>query len=321
MIIKERTIPEKILILEALLRRLQKTHPKIPQIESELAKSYAGYRGEQSIDYHLTFLPEKDYLILQDLRLSNGKYFFQMDTLLLSQYYALVIEIKNIAGTLFFDQQFHQLIRTNSDSEDGFADPILQAINHKRQFSQWLEQHKMEPLPVEYIVAVSNPSTIIKTNPGNALVLEKVCHAAFLLQKIKCFNEQNPKVKYDMGSLKKLAKLLVKKHTPLQSNILQKLEIEKSDIIIGVRCPECSSIPMKYERRTWVCPRCQHKSKDAHIEAIQDYFLLINIKITAHQFREYLRISSISAASKLLTSMDLPYTGERKGRVYHNAPY
>lgn len=88
MIIKERSIPEKILILQALLRRLPRNYPKIPQLKGELAKSLAGYKGEQSVNYHLSFLPEKEFLLLYDLRLFNGNHYFQMDTLILTPYFA-----------------------------------------------------------------------------------------------------------------------------------------------------------------------------------------------------------------------------------------
>ncbi|WP_243292865.1 hypothetical protein [Bacillus sp. FJAT-47783] len=56
MIKKERTKPIKLKKLEALIRRLSSTHPKRPLVQKELAKHLAGYRGEQSIDYHLSHL-------------------------------------------------------------------------------------------------------------------------------------------------------------------------------------------------------------------------------------------------------------------------
>ncbi len=43
---KAREIPVKILKLEALLRRLALNHQRRKKIGEELAKSYAGYRGE-----------------------------------------------------------------------------------------------------------------------------------------------------------------------------------------------------------------------------------------------------------------------------------
>lgn len=133
MIVKKRQLPLMILKLQSLLRRLPKNHPKIPYIEENLAKKMAGYRGEHSIDYPLSFLTFQNYFILHDLRLPHNDYFFQIDTLLISPKFILMLEVKNIAGKLFFDQEFHQLVRTLNDKEEVFPDPILQVKRHETQ--------------------------------------------------------------------------------------------------------------------------------------------------------------------------------------------
>lgn len=69
--------------------------------------------------------------------------------------------------------------------------------------------------------------------------------------------------------------------------------------------------------RVWVCPHCFNHSKDAYYDALLDYFLFIKATITNREFREYLGIDSIKTASKLLTALNLPATGQKKGRIYH----
>jgi Nuclease-related domain len=81
---KKRSIPLKILILIALLRRLPKNHPKRPHIVKELARRTAGYQGEVSLDSEIDRLFEKNFLILHDLNLHDGNTFYQIDNLLLS---------------------------------------------------------------------------------------------------------------------------------------------------------------------------------------------------------------------------------------------
>ncbi|MFE8701377.1 hypothetical protein ACFYKX_12300 [Cytobacillus sp. FJAT-54145] len=67
MIVKERKVPIKVEVNKALLRRLASTHPKRKKIETDLGKNLAGYNGEQSLDYHLSFLPNDEFFILHDL--------------------------------------------------------------------------------------------------------------------------------------------------------------------------------------------------------------------------------------------------------------
>ncbi|WP_052144744.1 nuclease-related domain-containing protein [Halalkalibacter okhensis] len=118
---KERKIPLKILKLEALLRRLPAHHSIRNKIEEELKKRKAGYRGEQAIDYHLKTQPIDDGLILHDNRLKQGKdHFFQIDTLIVTTRFFMILEIKNITGTLYFDQEFQQLIRKKMEKKRSF---------------------------------------------------------------------------------------------------------------------------------------------------------------------------------------------------------
>jgi hypothetical protein len=181
-IIKERKYPINILKLEALIRRLPYNYPKPQKIEEELAKSLAGYRGEQSVDYHLTFLPNKKYLILHALRLpGEGNRYFQLDTLILSSRFFLILEVKNFLGTLYFDQTFHQLIRTANGKEEAFQDPILQVRRQQQQLNLWLTKHKVPSIPIVPLIVISNPSTIIKAAPQHEEILQNnVIHAATL---------------------------------------------------------------------------------------------------------------------------------------------
>ncbi|WNS75007.1 nuclease-related domain-containing protein [Bacillus sp. DTU_2020_1000418_1_SI_GHA_SEK_038] len=166
MIAKERSIPIKVLANEALLRRIS-PHLEIWQvIEKDLAKRKAGHRGEVATDYYINKLPDKEFTILKGLRIWNGQEYFQIDTLVLSPTFALILETKNISGTLFFDSKFKQLIRYLNDNEDGFLDPITQAERQKREFRNWLHQRNIS-IPIEYLVVISNPTTVIKTDPKN----------------------------------------------------------------------------------------------------------------------------------------------------------
>ncbi|MCK6258408.1 NERD domain-containing protein [Fictibacillus sp. KIGAM418] len=192
MIIKERKMPLIIRKLNALLRRLPQHHPQRKDIEASFAKYMAGYRGEESIDYVLGFLPEEEYYILHDVRLSDGVRYFQIDTLIVSLKFILLLEIKNISGTLVFDQTFNQLIRITDEKEEAFPDPILQIQRHEQQFRAWLHQHQhhlhLHQIPLESLVIISSPYTLIKNSRDNqAEHLEMVIHSGKLSKKVNDF--------------------------------------------------------------------------------------------------------------------------------------
>ena len=137
MILKERKIPLLILKTEALLRRLPAHHPKIPIINEELNKRLAGYKGEASLDFPLDFLDSKEYIILHDLRLPDSDRFFQIDTLILTKKFALILEVKNITGILHFDTVYNQLIRIKNGKEQVFPCPLIQVNRQASQLRRW----------------------------------------------------------------------------------------------------------------------------------------------------------------------------------------
>ncbi|PKG22089.1 nuclease-related domain-containing protein [Niallia nealsonii] len=126
MIVKKLKIPESILQLEALLRRLPSNHSKFPLVKKELNMKLAGYQGEKNLLFPLSFIDDKKYSILHDLRLSDGNHYFQIDVLILSKKFALLLEVKNYAGELYFDTEFHQLIRKKEESTSALPYPLTQ---------------------------------------------------------------------------------------------------------------------------------------------------------------------------------------------------
>jgi ribosomal protein L37AE/L43A len=316
MILKERKIPLLIRKTEALLRRLPSHHPKIPLINEELNKRLAGYKGEASLDFPLDFLDSKEYFILHDLRLPDFDRFFQIDTLILTKKFALVLEVKNITGLLHFDTVYNQLIRIKNGKEQVFPCPLLQVNRQASQLRRWLKASgSMEDLPVYSFVVISNPHTGIKVIPPHIDLSRKVIHRNTLPKKIEQI-ENSIKKEISEKILKKIIRLLKKQSTEQESSILSRYQIHQSEILTGVFCPVCSFWPLQRVSRTWCCPKCNLKNKDAHVQALHDYSLLLGNAITNKELRNFLHISSSYTATRLLQSLNLPQTGAQKNRTY-----
>ncbi|MFJ7639399.1 nuclease-related domain-containing protein [Peribacillus sp. NPDC097225] len=316
MIIKERKIPLSILKLQALLRRLPPAPPKIPFIMSELSKKEAGYRGECAIDFPLSFLETKEYFIFHDIRLQDQTRFFQIDTLLLSRKFILIIEVKNIAGSLYFDSTFNQLIRTKDGKEMGFPDPLNQIERHESQLKSWLMKHGLTEPPIYSLVVISNPQTIIRANPENRNLHYKVIHRDTLPFKIHQIEKSINQPSLSDKELKKIIKIINKHHTEADASVLERFNLSMEDFIKGVICEKCLMSPLLRQRREWRCSRCEHESKDGHIRALKDYYFLLGPTITNRQLREFLSISSSASATRILRSMNLVSEGMNKGKVY-----
>ncbi|MEQ2529536.1 nuclease-related domain-containing protein [Bacillaceae bacterium CLA-AA-H227] len=314
MVLKELQYPFRMKQNEVLLRRLLKDHIKRKEIEEDQAKRKAGYKGEQNLSYYLNFLPE-EYDVIRDIRLVNEHgHGFQMDTLLLCPRYILISDVKNILGTLYFDKESEQFIRTINEKEEGFSNPINQVERHHIQLKNWLQKNKLPLLPIEHRVIISYPSSIIRSN--NPQIYQKVFHAEHLPNKIitieKLYNDP-----IDQKEYRKLTRTLLKHDTPLKLDILQHYGIDPKEIITGVQCPACEFIHMNYRHGIWKCPSCQETLNNAHHKAIEDYFTIMGQTITNEQCREFLRIESRNVARSLLLGMKLKQSGTTKNKTYH----
>ncbi|WP_456277930.1 nuclease-related domain-containing protein [Bacillus sp. AK128] len=317
MIAKERGFPIKIRKLEATLRRLSKNHRKRADITDELAKNYSGYRGEQSMDYYFSYLDNKRYTILHNLRLFDQHHYFQMDSLIISPCFILIVEIKNIKGTLLFERDYKQLIRMYNGKEEVFPSPLIQAKMHQAKLRQWLHAQKLPEIPIDYMVVMSHPQAIIKTTTNYREALEKVTTSFNFINKYEALERIHPHEISSSREVKKMVKHLIANHTEGNPEILKQFGITSDELVEGIYCPSCTFIPMLRKSTKWFCPQCSCFSKDAHIPSIKDYFLLFDSKITSKRFRTFANINSRSVSSRLLAEMNLPFTGDGKARVYY----
>lgn len=302
---------------EALLRRLPASHSKRKRVEENLAKRMAGDRGEKAIDFHLSYLNEKDYYIFYDIRLFDGSHYFQIDTLILSKRFIVILEVKNIMGKLYFDSDFNQLIRTLDEKEEPFPDPILQVERQSLQFKKWLGRHIKKYIPIETLVVISTSRAILQTNPQNENIYQKVLLSTKLPLKIDSFNRNHQKELISTKQLEKISENILEGDTPLEIDVLEHLKISKNELLRGVQCAKCSLISMYRIRGKWKCSECHFISKDAHIQSLIDYSLLFETSITNKKMREFLNLESSNISKKILASLNLTHLGNTKDRFYN----
>lgn len=131
--------------LEAAIRRLPREERTL---QAKYATVKAGFGGERQLDYmfeRYKFL--MNYRMFHDLPLTSSTH-FQMDTLFITRSYALVFEVKNIAGKLTVLANPLQLQRTLENGEIGsFKSPVTQAQSNCQLLEDWLRLRNIA-LPV-----------------------------------------------------------------------------------------------------------------------------------------------------------------------------
>jgi hypothetical protein len=167
---------------------------------------------------------------------------------------------------------------------------------------------------------MSNPSTIITSDPSYHEVQQYVCKPDNLALKILELEQKYKRQHVNNETIHDLGQLLVQSHTPLITDILQYYKLSKDELITGVECPKSHDFPMEYRNGVWHCPLCQTKSADAFIQGVFDYFLLYSPSATNADFRWFLHLPSQRKVANLLEKLHLPTTGVTKGMVYHRPP-
>lgn len=316
MFCKELKIPINIEKIQSLLWRLPLNHQKIPLIDKDLKKRKAGYNGETTVYYHLGFLKGKKYRIFYDVRLPLFSNYFQIDFLILTPCYILLIEVKNISGIVAIDPFIRQLTRTYKGVTEGFSDPISQVQRQKLLLQKWFSIHKLKHPPIEHLVVFSNPSTILnytQSPPANS-PYRNIIHSQNIIDKIKKLNEAHVNEVITDKEMTKMKKTILKNHEENELDICSVYGVTRNDIMTGVRCENCHYIPMKRIYASWLCIKCNTSSKYAHLNAILDYFLLIDKHITNRELRNFIHLSSRTTAYKLLKEFQM--NGERKSAFY-----
>lgn len=315
-------IPYELRQIEALLNRISKEHPKRSEIEKVRNIKRAGLRGEQHVDFHLSFLPQPNqYTILKALRLTDPQteYKFQIDRLLLSPNYFLIIEAKNISGLLRIDPTTHQLIQENKQTLTGYSNPAQQAERQKQRLQSWVKRFKIDLPPIEYISTFNEKNSIFQTSQTDKRLFNRILFAENLLQKIAKFEKTYLVEIIHEKTIRKVKRLLIQHHQPKILNVLTEFSIKQQELITGVQCPICECFTMIRSSGSWRCSNCNSLSKTAHEKGIIE-FILINQVITSQQCKKFLCLPSIHIAYQLLKQIPLAKKGGNKNRVYFLQP-
>ena len=319
MTLKERVMPIKLQQLRALEKRLGRLSGKM---KDDIALYEAGYRGEQNLDYHLGFLGVNEFEIVHDVRISNGRgNYFQIDTLVLTAQFFVILEVKNMVGRFEFNDELKQMVRIWNGEEVLMQNPLNQVRRQQTQLSDWLLDRGFPLMPIEQLIVFANPSTIVHSTEAGRHTLSKVVYAEGVVPRLEKLKSNYGKAKsyLDNVKLRKVAEQLKASHSPLLTSILKLYHLKPSQLQKGVYCPSCRTPNMVRRGRSgnWHCQSCPITSKTAHVQALEDYYLLIKPTISSAELREFLGIESKMAAYNLLSKLDVKRTHKNRHCYYH----
>lgn len=316
MFVKPFKTPKHILKAEAIARRIPPAHPDKEKIKTKARNLRTGYFGEKSLEFQLGFLPEQEYFFFHYLRIPDKHGYFQMDILLLSVRFFLIIEVKNIYDNMNFDGMGQAFRSKNDEGIEVFTNPVDQVNLQHRRFLDWLRKYDFPPIPIEKIVVYSRDDTFLKNITNNKTINEIVMHKEKVLPKIEEYSEMYQTPCFSEGQLIELSYQLLEEHVPEEFNGPTKFNVARNDLIRGVFCLECSAVPMVWKAGKWCCLDCGCVSRTAHRPALVDHALLLGEWINNRQAQDFLIVGSNYVVKRLLQKENFDQSGVTSGRRY-----
>lgn len=310
MIVLERRVPEKLALLEVVLRRVTNQSKDYEYLYAQHQSLQAGYWGECRVDREWQdFEVKQQHYLFHHYEARNERGFtHQIDTLFVCAHFILIIEVKNITGRLDFEQEKHQFVRTKIDGvQESFHNPIDQVERHRSFIKACLSEWHMH-IPVISAIVNTNSSAVIGSVPPNYFIF----NVSGLRTKIQWLFEKYPNSSITNNQLNLLKGRFLKKYSKRMAE-----KIYTENLVLGAICPFCKPpVKMNHQRKRFVCPKCIYSSQEILIQGLQDYRILYGEWITNAAFREFFGVKSIQTANKMLNRFNLQSQGEKRGRKY-----
>lgn len=271
MILKERTKPEELVILQALKPRME-LEEKDAQNLWTLEK---GYEGEVQFDHWFTNY-EVESIIINDLLLEVNGTLFQIDSFVITQDRLHLFEVKNLEGDYYLDGEKFKTVAgketKNPLHQLSRAESLLKQLLKELGFYIPLEPH------------------LVFINPEFALLQAPLKSPIILPNQLNRF----------MNNMNRVSSKLSNKHTKLAEALLS-LHIKKSPysrvpsydfgmLKKGVICGECGGFLERSDRYNFYCSHCNAKETidSSVLRMIVTYQLLFpDQKVTTSKIYEW----------------------------------
>lgn len=288
--------------------RLKPSHSSKKEVEKKFHQIEAGYFGEKLVDNTLLEVKFPTHCrTLTDVQLKiHDHLLVQIDTLIITKKYLLVIEVKNIVGTMTFQKHSGQTIRTLDGVKTPFECPIAQINRH----IQALQQMKL-PLPVFKAIVFSSNRIILENIPMDEPIFFRKNLPSF----IHDLNKKEDRI--DTSQFNELVRRIQSmQYIVHRKPLCERWKISPDSLIKGLLCKVCGNILKKISNKTWKCTKCEIIDRNPIEHNIDDYFFLVKDTITTAECKDFFRLSSTHEAYYMLKKSNLNKLNFARKSVY-----
>lgn len=309
----KRSTPALLKGIPRLIARIPPDHWKVQHLKEQLYRISAGYSGECNVDSYIerTRFPESTK-VFTDVQLRVSPNFtFQIDTLIITERYVLIVEVKNIKGTIRFVQNPPHLEQVLETGDQAIIDcPVYQVESNKLNLDEWFRQRGIN-LKTLGLVVLANPNTKVIDVPQDFPIIYKK-QIPFYLQKIRPFATV-----FSTAQINEISKEIDKEqHEFNPFPLCSYFHINHQDLRTGFICHYCHQLLQRKSLRRWRCSGCEKDVKNPYAKGIDDWFMLVKNSITNEECRKFLNLKDSNAARYVLSSSLLVKKGKSTGTFY-----
>ncbi|MDY3206899.1 nuclease-related domain-containing protein, partial [Clostridium baratii] len=204
--IKEFTTDNKQLEDLKELSSKVKNDDKKKYIDKDIAILKYGIDGEKNTDYELknSFIP---MLILHDIRLESEDYVAQMDYIIITKYFIMILETKKLSGDISINEsgEFVRSFKSKYGKvykREGIYSPITQNERHVQILKKILKDNNVcKNIPIYSGIVMANPKSIINKSRAPKDIKEQIVKydqlAKFIKDKIDYEKKKNDGIVFD----------------------------------------------------------------------------------------------------------------------------
>ena len=198
-----------------------------------------GMEGEKNVSYEIknSYIP---MLALHDIRIEDGESVAQMDYILITKSFILVLETKALSGDITVNEsgEFIRYFKNKAGKvyrKEGIYSPVAQNERHVRILTEYLKKNKIiKKYPIYSCVVIANSESVINKYKAPKEIQSQIIKydqlTSFIKEKLNYH-----KIKQDFKFLDKveysIGKFLLENNKPIEFDYYKKYSLSEEDFI------------------------------------------------------------------------------------------
>ncbi|TFE03906.1 nuclease-related domain-containing protein [Jeotgalibacillus salarius] len=300
---------------QAMIRRLPKSHPSYQRLLNKKSIEDSGLHGEMYFDQVASKLLSPTCLHLKNSLLTLFKETFQVDSIIITPYFILISEIKNMVGNLIFDKKGGSLTRMLNGQKEYFTCPLFQVSRHTECVEYLLNQLNIS-VPVIDQVIYTNQYVEFTVKDSEIDIYEKILRIEQFTYHYRKIIKNYPHKHLTETQIKFIYQTLLQRNVlPFWNNHLTLLGISRDEIIKGFICLECNNIA-ETAYGGWRCHTCRKRVDHMFYQNMIDYFLLSGYTAKSSDLKDFLAMSSNRQVLTYINKIDIQSEMVGRQRIF-----